>query len=892
MRQKLWTALGVLVVLTLVISSCTPAATPTAEPTKAAPPPTTAPAAAKVTLLLSMKGPGGGNPFWAEVEKGAKETAAANKVDIVVLAPPAETDVATQISQIEDQITKKVSAILVAPTDVVGLNPTFDKAKAAKIPILFVDTKGNWADALTFIGTNNRNGGKLAGEFICQQLGGKGKVALITGVMSQQTHIDRIGGAEDALKACGLTVVAKQAADSDQAKGQTVMENVLTANPDVNAVFASNDLMALGAMEAIKAAGKKGIVVVGFDANPDAVKSIEAGEMAASIAQSPYNMGKYGVEAALKAIKGEKIDAVIDTGTKVVTKGGAAAPAAKVTLLLSMKGPGGGNPFWAEVEKGAKETAAANKVDIVVLAPPAETDVATQISQIEDQITKKVSAILVAPTDVVGLNPTFDKAKAAKIPVLFVDTKGNWADALTFIGTNNRNGGKLAGEFICDKLKGKGKVALITGVMSQQTHIDRIGGAEDALKACGLTVVAKQAADSDRAKGQTVMENVLTANPDVAAVFASNDLMALGAMEAIKSAGKKGIVVVGFDANPDAVKSIEAGEMAASIAQSPYNMGKYGVEAALKAIKGEKIDAVIDTGTKVVTKGGGSVKADKPYKLLLSMKGPGGGNPFWAAVEKGAKETATAVGVELTVLAPPAETDVATQISQIEDQITKKVNAIIVAPTDVVGLNPTFDKAKVAKIPVLFVDTKGNWADALTFIGTNNRNGGKLAGEYICKKLNGKGKVALITGVMSQQTHIDRIGGAEDAMKACGLTVVAKQAADSDRAKGQTVMENVLTANPDVAAVFASNDLMALGAMEAIKSAGKKGIVVVGFDANPDAAASILKGEMSASIAQSPYNMGKYGVEYAVRVLMGEKIDTNIDTGTELVTADNADKYK
>jgi len=392
-----------------------------------------------------------------------------------------------------------------------------------------------------------------------------------------------------------------------------------------------------------------------------------------------------------------------------------------------------------------------------------------------------------------------------------------------------------------------------------------------------------------------VMENVLTANPDVNAVFASNDLMALGAMEAIKTAKKTGIVVVGFDANPDAVKSIEAGEMAASIAQSPYNMGKFGVEAALKAIKGEKIDTVIDTGTKVVTKGGSAgavLKADKPYKLLLSMKGPGGGNPFWAAVEKGAKETAAAVGVELTVLAPPAETDVATQISQIEDQITKKVQAIIVAPTDVVGLNPTFEKAKAAKIPVLFVDTKGNWADALTFIGTNNRNGGKLAGEYICKKLGNKGKVALITGVMSQQTHIDRIGGAEDALKACGITVVAKQAADSDRAKGQTVMENILTANPDVNAVFASNDLMALGAMEAIKTAKKTSIVVVGFDANPDAAASILKGEMSASIAQSPYNMGKYGVEAAVKVLMGQKIDTNIDTGTEVVTTDNAAKFK
>ncbi len=570
-----------------------------------------------------------------------------------------------------------------------------------------------------------------------------------------------------------------------------------------------------------------------------------------------------------------------------------AAPA-KVTLLLSMKGPGGGNPFWAEVERGAVETAAANNVDIVVLAPPAETDVATQISQIEDQITKKVSAIIVAPTDVVGLNPTFDKAKAANIPVLFVDTKGDWADALTFIGTNNRNGGKLAGEFICEQLGNQGKAALITGVMSQQTHIDRIGGAEEALKACGITVVAQQPANSDRALGQTVMENILTANPDVNAVFASNDLMALGAMEAIKAANKAGIVVVGFDANPDAVQSIEAGEMAASIAQSPYNMGKYGVEAALKAIKGETIETNIDTGTEVISKSGAAeaVKPDKAYKLLLSMKGPGGGNPFWAAVEKGAVETAAAMGVELAVLAPPAETDVATQISQIEDQITKKVEAIIVAPTDVVGLNPTFDKAKAANIPVLFVDTKGDWADALTFIGTNNRNGGKLAGEFICEQLGNQGKAALITGVMSQQTHIDRIGGAEEALKACGITIVAQQPANSDRALGQTVMENILTANPDVNAVFASNDLMALGAMEAIKAANKAGIVVIGFDANPDAAASILAGEMTASIAQSPYNMGKYGVEAAVKVLMGETIDTNIDTGTEVVTADNAANFQ
>jgi len=282
------------------------------------------------------------------------------------------------------------------------------------------------------------------------------------------------------------------------------------------------------------------------------------------------------------------------------------------------------------------------------------------------------------------------------------------------------------------------------------------------------------------------------------------------------------------------------------------------------------------------------------YKILVDMKGPGAGNPFWAAVEKGAVETAKKWRVvDLAVLAPPAETDIPAQIAQVEDQITKKVNAIVIAPTDASGLNPTFDKAKAAGIPVLIIDSDTTWPDKLTFIGTDNRAGGKLAGEYICKRLGNQGKVAIITGVMTQQSHIDRVGGARDAMKACGLEIVAEQPANSLRDLGQTVMENILTANPDIKGVFASNDLMALGAIEAIRAAGKLGqIVVVGFDANPDAAASILAGEMAASIAQSPYNMGAFGVANAIKALLGGTVDKRIDTGTTLVDKSNAAAYK
>jgi ribose transport system substrate-binding protein len=300
--------------------------------------------------------------------------------------------------------------------------------------------------------------------------------------------------------------------------------------------------------------------------------------------------------------------------------------------------------------------------------------------------------------------------------------------------------------------------------------------------------------------------------------------------------------------------------------------------------------ATTTTGGTAATAGAGGGAGE--IRILLSMKGPGGGNPFWAAVEQGAQEAAAANNVKLTVLAPPAETDVQTQISQIEDQFAAGVQAIVVAPTDQQALNATFDKAKARDIPVLFVDTDAPWADKLTFIGTDNKAGGRLAGEHICKQLKGSKKVALITGVMSQQTHIDRIGGAKEALQACGGQIVAELPADSDRAKGQQVMEDVLTGNPDLEAVFASNDLMALGAAEAAKAGGKlKDIVIVGFDANPDAAKSILAGEMNASIAQSPSNMGKFGVENALKAIRGEKVEPRVDTGTTVVTKDNAQEY-
>ncbi len=287
-----------------------------------------------------------------------------------------------------------------------------------------------------------------------------------------------------------------------------------------------------------------------------------------------------------------------------------------------------------------------------------------------------------------------------------------------------------------------------------------------------------------------------------------------------------------------------------------------------------------------------SAMETKDMKILVSMKGPGGGNPFWAAVERGATEKGKELGVQVIVLAPPAESDVQAQIAQVEDQIAKGVNAIAIAPTDPAALRPVLEKAQAQGVKVLFVDTKGD-LPGTTFIGTNNELGAKLGVDYLCKNLEKGSKVAILQGIITQSTGKARADGAKAGLTECGMNIVAELSAEWDRAKATSVMEDILVKNPDIQGLFASNDNMALGAVEALKNAGVNDkVIVVGFDANPDAAAAILAGEMEATVAQNPYNMGALGVENAIKLIKGETIPENIDTGTELVTKENADRYK
>lgn len=279
---------------------------------------------ANAAYVLGMKGPGAGNPFWAAVEAGAKAKGAELGVEVIVVAPPAESDVQAQITQIEDLIAQKVDGIALAPTDPNALAPVVDAAKAAGIPVVFVDTRGI-NEGVTFIGTNNEVGAALAADFMCKNLPAGSEVAILQGLISQSTGQARAEGSKKGLEGCGLKVVAEQTAEWDRAKGLSVTENILAGNPNIKGIFGSNDNMALGAVEALKAAAKlQDVMVVGFDANPDAAASILAGEMTASVAQAPANMGGFGIQALVDLKAGKTLDAWIDTGTVLVTKDNAA----------------------------------------------------------------------------------------------------------------------------------------------------------------------------------------------------------------------------------------------------------------------------------------------------------------------------------------------------------------------------------------------------------------------------------------------------------------------------------------------------------------------------------------------------------------------------------------
>ena len=239
------------------------------------------------------------------------------------------------------------------------------------------------------------------------------------------------------------------------------------------------------------------------------------------------------------------------------------------------------NPFFVQLRDGAQ--AAADELGLTLVVTDAQDSVSNQISNIEDLLQSGVSVLIINATDSDAVVPAVMEANSRNVPVIAVDRGINGGTVAYFIASDNAAGGALAGQFICEKLGGKGTVVELEGIPGTSAARERGQGFNDYLaNSCvDLKVVARQTANFNRAEGLTVMENILVAQPDIAAVFAHNDEMALGAVQAIQASGRD-ILVVGFDATDDAVAAVEACTMAATVAQQPGLLGDEAVRAAKK----------------------------------------------------------------------------------------------------------------------------------------------------------------------------------------------------------------------------------------------------------------------------------------------------------------------
>ncbi len=848
------------------------------------------PTAASGTIGLSVSTLN--NPFFVTLAEGAEKAAAKAGVQISVV--DAGDDVTKQVSDIEDLVSKGISVLIVNPCDSDAVTGAVEAAKAKGVKVIAVDRAVNGVEIDCQIASDNVLGAELATQYIVDKLGEGVKVAELEGVPGASAAIDRSAGFHNVADK-KLDVVAKQTANFDRAEGMSVMENMLQANGDIKAVFAANDEMALGALEAIAGAGKD-VMVMGFDATDDAIEAIKAGRMHGTIAQQPALIGSTAVDNAIKLMAGETIAKSIPVEVTLVTAENVDAYAAANTPV-EIVGNGSiglsvstlNNPFFVDLAEGAEKAAA--KAGVAISVVDAGDDVTKQVSDVEDLVAKGISVLIINPCDSDAVTGAVEAAMAKGVHVIAVDRAVNGVTIACQIASDNVLGAELATQYIVDTLGEGVKVAELEGVPGASAAIDRSAGFHNVADA-KLDVVAKQTANFDRAQGMSVMENMLQANGDIKAVFAANDEMALGAVEAIAGAGKD-IMVMGFDATDDALAAIREGRMAGTIAQQPALIGSTAVDNAVELIGGTAIPASIPVAVTLVT----AENVDTYNQVAGEVEIVGNGsiglsvstlnNPFFVDLAEGAEKAAADLGIAISVV--DAGDDVTKQVSDVEDLVAKGISVLIINPCDSDAVTGAVEAAMAQGVRVIAVDRAVNGVTIDCQIASDNVLGAELATQYIVDTL-GKGvKVAELEGVPGASAAIDRSAGFHNVADA-NLDVVAKQTANFDRAQGMSVMENMLQANGGIQAVFAANDEMALGAVEAIAGAGKD-IMVMGFDATDDALAAIREGRMAGTIAQQPALIGSTAVENAATLISGTSIPASIPVEVTLVTAANVDTY-
>ena len=264
-----------------------------------------------VTLLTQT------HAFFKELEDGLREEAAARNLDLVVVA--CEMDPAKQAAQLEDFVAQRVSAILAAPCDSDAIGPNLAAAERAGIPVFTADIAARTGKVVAHVASDNVQGGRLAARTLAGLLGGRGKILIIDHPTVASVQ-DRVRGFEEELKQYPeMAIVGRPSSDGQRARAMAIMEDMLQAHRDLKGVFGINDDSALGATAVLEAAQRKDVVVVGYDATPEAQAAIRrGGPLKADVVQYPRKIGRTAIELIARHLAGEKVPPLVAVEVGVV----------------------------------------------------------------------------------------------------------------------------------------------------------------------------------------------------------------------------------------------------------------------------------------------------------------------------------------------------------------------------------------------------------------------------------------------------------------------------------------------------------------------------------------------------------------------------------------------
>ncbi len=551
------------------------------------------------TIALVMKALS--NPFFIVMRDGAKEYAKKNKIPLEVYGTERETEIDRQIKLVKNLISAKYGAIVIAPADSKKLVPVCKKALDKGIVVINIDnpfhekTLQSYGISVPFVGSSNLEGASMVGQYLKHQLKGKGDVAIIEGIRGvENAELRKKGFSEAITSGSEIKVVASETANWHTDEAFTTASKIFQKHKNIDAVFTANDSMALGVIQALEMSGIHKRVWIGSYDNIEEVRSqMSNRRIHATIEQHPELMGAHGVELAYNALRGKKVPDYVQTRLDLITY---ESFGKKIGISLAdLK-----NPFFKTMDTEIEKVA--NLHGMKVIVKDAHNDEAQQLIDIQSFVQQKVDAIIVNPTHFESVSIGIEFANSAKIPVITVDRKASHGKTISHVASDNFAGGRMAGEMIADKLKRKGSVLELEGRPGTSAALNRGRGFNKTLRDHKRIKITRIVADFDREKARTAVEQLIAEGKKFNAVFAHNDDMILGAIEAYNSTKTELPFLVGFDAISEALDAIDRGQLDATIAQDPAAMGRISVENVIHNLRGEKVPPTVLVNLKLILK--------------------------------------------------------------------------------------------------------------------------------------------------------------------------------------------------------------------------------------------------------------------------------------------------